>query len=49
MFRDKETGRRRNLVAEGEAEAVENAKKEAMAAKYQEWGRGYLAFSIKII
>ena len=40
VFRDKESGKRRNLVKEGEAEAKENAIKEEVLAKYRAWGKG---------
>ncbi|KAK7105751.1 BUD13 homolog [Littorina saxatilis] len=40
VFRDKKSGKRRNLAAEQEEEAIEAKKKAEEDKKYQEWGQG---------
>ena len=42
VFRDKRSGRRRDLSAEREEEEAEAARKAAEDKKYKEWGQGWV-------
>lgn len=47
MFRDKKSGRRRNLAQEEEETAEERALKAVKDAKYQDWGQGLKQKEVK--